>query len=84
MSTNPTDSDLDQPEREEDDAVIGRAFLGSAAVFTVIGLLVFAAYWILSGKKETNEVVVNQPTVPEIFRAEFRPCEWSNRRKIVA
>ena len=57
MSNPTTKSEDPQLEREEDDAVIGRAFLGSTAVFAVIGILVFAAYWFLSGKKEQAEVV---------------------------
>ena len=64
MSNQTTKSEDTPLEREEDDAVIGRAFLGSTAVFAVIGMLVFAAYWFLSGKKEKVEVVEAEVSVP--------------------
>ncbi|MFY7877299.1 MAG: FG-GAP repeat domain-containing protein, partial [Pirellula sp.] len=66
MSNQTTKSEDPQLEREEDDAVIGRAFLGSTAVFAVIGILVFAAYWFLSGKKEQAEVVEAEVSVPGV------------------
>lgn len=65
--SNQTNKSEDAPlEREEDDAVIGRAFLGSTAVFAVIGILVIAAYWFLSGKKEQAEVVEAEVSVPGV------------------
>lgn len=66
MSNKPNLSNEPQIERDEDDAVIGRAFLGSTAVFALIGILGFAAYWFLSGKKEQIEVVEAEVSVPEV------------------
>lgn len=66
MANKLNPSEEPQIEREEDDAVIGRAFMGSALVFAVIGLLVFAAYWMLAGKTEQVEVVEAEVAVPSV------------------
>jgi hypothetical protein len=53
------------PEREEDDAVIGRAFLGSAIVFTAIGLIGGLAYYFLSSKPVKVEEISQSVSLPE-------------------
>ena len=50
MQNSADGSEGDSPEREEDDSVIGRAFLGSSIVFAIIALMGGLAFFILSNK----------------------------------
>ena len=52
-------------ERDEDDSVIGRAFMGSAVVFVVIGLVAGISYVILTTKQKSEIVVVEHLTLPD-------------------
>jgi enediyne biosynthesis protein E4 len=53
-------------DTEQDDAVIGRAFLGSIAVFVLIGLVGLGSYLYLS-PKQNEEKIVQEPIVgPEM------------------
>lgn len=61
-------SDLqDRDERVEDDAVIGRAFLGSAIVFTLIGLIAGVSYYALT-RKPKEEIAVVAPLEAPVIR----------------
>jgi enediyne biosynthesis protein E4 len=74
----PTDSDT-LPEREEDDAVIGRAFLGSAAVFATIGLVVLGGFLYLRKpppKVELATQVAVTPTVRELPKVTLPIISW--------
>jgi enediyne biosynthesis protein E4 len=51
---------------EEDDSVIGRAFLGSSLVIVLLASIAGAAYFFLSGKTEKVENVANQVQLPEL------------------
>lgn len=53
------------PEREEDDSVIGRAFLGSVAVFVAIGLIGGLAYVFLSRKPTPDVGSIEPVSLPE-------------------
>ncbi|MEQ1828976.1 MAG: CRTAC1 family protein [Pirellula sp.] len=59
-------SPTDTSPPEDDDSVIGQAFLGSAAVFVLIGLIVAAAYFFLSSKPTAKESIAEQVQLPEI------------------
>ncbi len=60
-------SDLqDRDERVEDDAVIGRAFMGSALVFILIGLIAGVSYYALTRKPKEEISVVAPLEVPVI------------------
>jgi hypothetical protein len=69
MNRNPDRGEMsaDADEmRDADDSVIGRAFLGSGAVFLLIGLVVAFVYYVLS-IKPIEETKVAQPiALPEI------------------
>lgn len=70
MASDPSKSnEINEPGRDQDqdDAVIGRAFLGSILVFVLIGLVIAGSYWYLKPKRE---VVIEEPT--EIAKPEGR------------
>ena len=70
MASDPSKPDeINDPARDQDqdDAVIGRAFLGSIVVFVLMGLVIAGSYWYLKPKRE---VVVEEPT--EIAKPEGR------------
>jgi hypothetical protein len=54
----------DAPERD-DDSVIGRAFLGSIAIFACLGLIFGASYYFLRGTKKVEIVVAEPISLPE-------------------
>lgn len=54
----------DAPERD-DDSVIGRAFLGSIAIFACLGLIFGASYFFLRGTKEVEIAVAEPISLPE-------------------
>ncbi|MFO0922036.1 MAG: CRTAC1 family protein [Pirellulales bacterium] len=53
------------PDREEDDSVIGRAFVGSAIVFLIIGCVVGGAYFIVGQKSKEQIAEVEPVKLPE-------------------
>ena len=57
----------DRDERVEDDAVIGRAFMGSAIVFVLIGLIAGISYYVLT-RKEKSEIAIIDPLEPPVIR----------------
>ena len=66
MSDSEDSSDSGQPgERDEDDSVIGRAFMGSAVVFGLIGLIVGVSYFVLTRKPKAEIAVVEPLSLPE-------------------
>ncbi|MFN7289999.1 MAG: FG-GAP repeat domain-containing protein, partial [Pirellula sp.] len=70
MASDPSKpNEVNDPARDQDqdDAVIGRAFLGSILVFVLMGLVIAGSYWYLKPKRE---VVVEEPT--EIAKPEGR------------
>lgn len=58
---------LPTEEREEDDAVIGRAFMGSAIVFVLIGLIAGISYYVLT-RKPATEIAIVAPVEPPVVR----------------
>jgi hypothetical protein len=54
----------DAPERD-DDSVIGRAFLGSIAIFACLGLIFGASYYFLRGTKKVEIAVAEPISLPE-------------------
>ena len=54
-----------QVERNEDDSVIGRAFIGSAIVFGLIGIIVGVSYFALTRKPNAEIAVVEPLSLPE-------------------
>ncbi len=56
----------DRDERVEDDAVIGRAFMGSAIVFILIGLIAGISYYVLTRKPKTEIAIVGPLEAPVI------------------
>ena len=56
----------DRDERVQDDAVIGRAFMGSAIVFTLIGLIAGISYYVLNRKPKEEIAIVAPLEVPVI------------------
>jgi enediyne biosynthesis protein E4 len=66
---------------QEDDSVIGRAFMGSIAVFLGIGLVVGAVYLVLSGKKTEEvrpETKVVLPETRELPKLTVPKVKWSD------
>ena len=66
-------------EREEDDAVIGRAFMGSAVVFVLIGLIVGVSYFVLTRKAKVEIAEVDPqvlPTVRELPKLTVPNIPW--------
>ena len=54
-----------QVEREEDDSVIGRAFIGSAIVFGLIGVIAGVSYFALTRKPKAEIAIVEPLSLPE-------------------
>jgi hypothetical protein len=54
----------DAPERD-DDSVIGRAFLGSIAIFACLGLIFGTSYYFLRGTKKVEIAVAEPISLPE-------------------
>ncbi len=54
----------DAPERD-DDSVIGRAFLGSIAIFACLGLILGTSYYFLRGTKKVEIAVAEPISLPE-------------------
>jgi hypothetical protein len=54
----------DAPERD-DDSVIGRAFLGSIAIFACLGLIFGTSYYFLRGTKKVEKAVAEPISLPE-------------------
>ncbi len=52
-------------EREEDDSVIGRAFMGSAIVIVLIGLIASVSYFVLTRKQKSEIAVLDPVSLPE-------------------
>ncbi len=52
-------------EREEDDSVIGRAFMGSAIVIVLIGLIASVSYFVLTRKQKSEVAVLDPVSLPE-------------------
>lgn len=57
-SPNPNENLETSRDSEQDDAVIGRAFLGSILVFAIVGLVIAGSYWYL---KPREVAVVEEP-----------------------
>ena len=56
----------EQPEeRDEDDSVIGRAFIGSAIVFGLIGVIAGVSYFALTRKPKAEIAVVQPLSLPK-------------------
>ena len=56
----------EQPEeRNEDDSVIGRAFIGSAIVFGLIGVIAGVSYFALTRKPKAEIAIVEPLSLPE-------------------
>ena len=61
-------SDLSNSEEQaDDDAVIGRAFMGSAIVFVLIGLIAGVSYFVLT-RKPAAEISEANPVEPPVVR----------------
>jgi len=58
---------LNSEDRVEDDAVIGRAFMGSAIVFVLIGLIASVSYYVLT-RKPVAEISITAPVEPPAVR----------------
>lgn len=58
-SFNPNENLETSRDSEQDDAVIGRAFLGSILVFAIVGLVIAGSYWYLKPRELS---VVEEPT----------------------
>lgn len=58
---------LNNEDRVEDDAVIGRAFMGSAIVFVLIGLIAGVSYFVLT-RKPAAEISEAAPVEPPVVR----------------
>ena len=58
---------LNNEDRVEDDAVIGRAFMGSAIVFVLIGLIAGVSYFVLT-RKPAEEIAKVTPVEPPAVR----------------
>ena len=52
-------------EHEDDDSVIGRAFMGSAIVFILIGLIAGVSYFVLTRKPKSEIPVLESGSLPE-------------------
>lgn len=81
MASDPSKSnEVNDPGRDldQDDAVIGRAFLGSILVFVLIGLVIAGSYWYLKPKRE---VVIEEPT--EIAKPEGREKSVVSAPKVI-
>ncbi len=52
-------------EREEDDSVIGRAFMGSAIVIVLIGLIASVSFFVLTRKQKSEIAIVDPVSLPE-------------------
>ena len=66
-------------EREEDDSVIGRAFMGSAVVFVLIALIVGVSYFVLTRKPKVEVAEVDPqvlPTVRELPKLTVPNIPW--------
>lgn len=65
MAPSNQNNELENQELEQDDAVIAKAFKGSALVFVVLGLLGGGTYYILSQKPKPKEEVVQETSLPD-------------------
>jgi len=77
-----SDEDRKEPiEREEDDSVIGRAFMGSAVVFVLIGLIVGVSYFVLTRKPKVEIAEADPqvlPTVRELPKLTIPNIPWGD------
>ncbi|AMV32662.1 ASPIC and UnbV [Pirellula sp. SH-Sr6A] len=65
MASSNSNNELENQESEQDDAVIARAFKGSAIVFAVLGLIGGGAYYYLSQKPKLKEEIVQETSLPD-------------------
>jgi hypothetical protein len=65
MASSNSNNELENQESEQDDAVIARAFKGSAIVFALLAIIGSGAYYYLSQKPKPKEEIVQETSLPD-------------------